>query len=92
MNEEADMRKTGAKSQDVESTMITSDGRDMDDITIAEAAEICGYTPRWLRQMIQEGYFPKKENGRVRLRDVVRGFERQIGGWKPPGFEGGYRR
>ena len=30
--------KTGAKSQDVKSTMITSDGRDLDDITIAEAA------------------------------------------------------
>ena len=84
------MKKTGTELQ-VELTMIASNGRDMDDITIAEAAEICGYTPRWVRQMIVDGFFTKKDNGRVRLRDLVRGFERQICGWRPPGYDG-YRR
>ena len=59
-------------------------GPDLDDLTFAQAAEICGYTPTWLRQLCRDGYFPRQPNGNVSLEAVIRGIERSIMGWKPP--------
>lgn len=62
------------------------EGKDVyDDLTFAQAAKITGYSAQWLRTLCKDGFFPRKPNGNVTLAAVVRGLERSILGWKPPG-------
>ena len=62
-----------------------------DDLTMAQAAAITGYSAQWLRQLAKDGFYPRKPNGNVTLEAVIRGIERSITGWKLPGYDG-YRR
>lgn len=84
--------KTTTQKKQRDDNMVTSDGTDLDDLSLAEAARITGYTYQWLLQLSKDGFYPRKPDGRVSLPDVIRGIERSITGWKPPGYEGGYRR
>ena len=63
----------------------------VNDLTMAQAAEITGYSAQWLRQLAKDGFYPRKPNGNVTLSSVIRGIERSITGWKPPGYDA-YRR
>ena len=65
---------------------------DIDNLSLAEAATITGYSEQWLRQLARDGFYPRRSDGRVALEAVIRGIERSITGWRPPGYEGGYRR
>ena len=60
------------------------------EVTIEEAASICGVTAVWIRKLARDGHIQKTRRGSVRLSDCVRAIERSILRLRPPAPDQGY--
>lgn len=77
--------KTTTPKKQTDGKMVASDGTDLDDLSLSEAATITGYSYQWLLQLSKDGFYARKPSGRVSLAAVIRGIERSILRWRPPG-------